>query len=90
MVRQGVLDLMVQMMVSNSSFTPSCLQVLMFSLLPPPAPPVAEEPGTPWVPVPEDLAIQDEVVGALNKVGGLFFCDSLRCGAYGTFCYGIS
>ncbi len=47
----------------------SCLQTLVFSLLPPPGPTAPDpNPGESWAPTPEEAAIQDEVVGALEKV----------------------
>jgi hypothetical protein len=67
-VRCATLELMVHIMVANAAFIQSCLKVLLFSLLPPPALPAQEQLGSAWAPDFAHLKTQDQVVGALEKV----------------------
>ncbi len=72
-VRAAVLDLMTNMMAANSAFVQSCLQVLLFSMLPPPAPPApvdAAQLGTAWQPSEQAVEVQGQVLGAMEKVRG--------------------
>ena len=72
-VRAAALDAYVNLMVANAAFVTSCLQALLFSLLPPPgAPPAAaglppDEPGAPWQPGARALEVQGQVLGALER-----------------------
>lgn len=71
-VRGATLELMVHIMVANAAFIQSCLKVLLFSLLPPPALPAQEQLGSAWAPDPAHLKVQDQVVAALEKVRAFF------------------
>jgi hypothetical protein len=56
-------------MVANSTFMHTTLQIMVFSLLPPPRPPSGPSNGGRWQPSPEALAVQEEVLAELLKVG---------------------
>lgn len=77
-VRSAVLELVSNLVVVNSAFTHTCLQLLVYSFLPPPAPPLPDAGQGKWQPSQEDLSIQATVLNALNKVGDLC-CAVTRC-----------
>jgi RNA polymerase I-specific transcription initiation factor RRN3 len=67
-VRVSVLDLIGNLVVSNVAFTHTCLQLLVYSFLPPPSPPVPDEDIGAWV-ISDDAAIvQAAVLSTLEKV----------------------
>ncbi|KAF6257096.1 RNA polymerase I-specific transcription initiation factor RRN3-domain-containing protein [Scenedesmus sp. NREL 46B-D3] len=68
-VRGAVLDLVVELVVSSSTFIPNCMQVLIFNLLPPPgSPPLQpDERGTAWSPPPLAVEVQAQVVDAMER-----------------------
>ena len=63
---------MTHLVVSNSAFTHTCLQVVVYSMLPPPRPTAPGKNGDdgPWQPSQEVLQVQGAVLMALDKVGG--------------------
>ncbi len=73
-LRAALLRLVTHVVVANSALVPLCLRVLTMGLQPPPAPPQLAQPGTSpalqpdWEPSPEVLAVQGEVIEALQKV----------------------
>jgi len=78
-VRAALLDLLINIMVTNSSFINSCLQMLTQSMLPPlglpldeldPSSSTTSQPGDPWQPNQQASGIQDQVVAALQRVRG--------------------
>ncbi|GAX81547.1 hypothetical protein CEUSTIGMA_g8975.t1 [Chlamydomonas eustigma] len=67
-VRAAVLEFVANIVVSNSAFTHSCLQLLVYSFLPPPSPPAPELDQGEWI-IPEDARlIQTVVLGTLEKI----------------------
>ncbi len=76
-LRGALLRLVTHAVVANSALVPLCLRVLAAGLQPPPAPPPAPQPdqaarpGGAWEPSEEAVAIQGQVVAALEKVRGL-------------------
>lgn len=68
-LRLALLDWVVHVVVANGALVQTCLQTLVYSLLPPPGPPLPDpNPGEAWAPSPEQSAIQDEVLAATQKV----------------------
>jgi hypothetical protein len=73
-LRAALLRLVTHVVVANSALVPLCLRVLTMGLQPPPAAPVQPLPCTSpsalpeWVPSPEVLDIQGQVIEALAKV----------------------
>lgn len=68
-LRLAVLDLVTHMVVANGALVQSCLQTLVYSLLPPPGPPLPDpNPGEAWQPAEGQAQVQDEVVAAAEKV----------------------
>jgi len=67
-VRSAVLELVGNLVVVNSAFTHTCLQLLVYSFLPPPSPPAPDAGQGQWQPSEEELDIQATVLSALNKV----------------------
>eukprot|EP00879_Flechtneria_rotunda_P029703 GHRR01032144.1.p1 GENE.GHRR01032144.1~~GHRR01032144.1.p1 ORF type:complete len:194 (+),score=57.72 GHRR01032144.1:208-789(+) len=72
-VRGAVLELTVELIVASSTFIPNCLQVLIYSLLPPPgSPPLQpDQRGKAWSPPPLAVEVQEQVVNAVEQVGRL-------------------
>lgn len=71
-LRLALLDWLCHVVVANGALVQTCLQMLAYSLLPPPGPPLPDpSPGEAWQPVAAQAAIQDEVLAATEKVGGL-------------------
>ena len=69
-VRAAALELLTHLVVANGALVQSCLQTLVYSLLPPPGPPQPDAlAGRAWQPSEEEAAIQDEVLAATEKVG---------------------
>ncbi len=69
-LRAGLLDWVCHVVVANGALVQTVLQTLVYSLLPPPGPPLPDpNPGEAWEPQPGQAAVQDEVVAALEKVG---------------------
>lgn len=69
-LRLALLDWVCHVVVANGALVQTVLQTLVYSLLPPPGPPLPDpNPGEAWVPQPAQAAIQDEVVAAAEKVG---------------------
>ena len=67
--RQGLLQLIVHLVVANSSFVSSCLLALVQNLLPAPGMQTSDSaPGTPWIPLPECAATQDDVITTCLQV----------------------
>lgn len=68
-MREAILEFITHITVANGALVHSCLQCLVYSLVPPPGPPVPDpNPGQSWKPTPEEAAIQAQVVEALEKV----------------------
>jgi hypothetical protein len=67
-LRQALLELQTNLMVANSTFMHTSLQIMVFSLLPPPGPPPGPTAGERWQPSPEALAVQEEVLQELIRV----------------------
>lgn len=71
-LRLELLDWVAHVVVANGALVQSCLQTLVYSLLPPPGPPLPDpHPGEQWQPLEGQALIQDEVLGATEKVRGL-------------------
>lgn len=69
-LRLALLDWVTHVVVANGSLVQSCLQTLVYSLLPPPGPPLPDpNPGEAWAPSEGQAAVQDEVLAASHKVG---------------------
>eukprot|EP00879_Flechtneria_rotunda_P027592 GHRR01029563.1.p1 GENE.GHRR01029563.1~~GHRR01029563.1.p1 ORF type:complete len:775 (+),score=300.41 GHRR01029563.1:409-2733(+) len=68
-VRGAVLELTVELIVASSTFIPNCLQVLIYSLLPPPgSPPLQpDQRGKAWSPPPLAVEVQEQVVNAVEQ-----------------------
>lgn len=69
LVRHAVLELVGNLVVSNAAFTHTCLQLLVYSFIPPPAPPSPETDQGGWTASDEATLVQTEVVSTLEKVG---------------------
>ncbi len=68
-VREAVLDLVANLVVANAAFTHTCLQLLVYSFLPPPSPPGQDEDQGEWK-IDDDAAeVQAAVLATLEKVG---------------------
>uniref|UniRef100_A0A7S3QYM0 Uncharacterized protein n=1 Tax=Dunaliella tertiolecta TaxID=3047 RepID=A0A7S3QYM0_DUNTE len=67
-VRCAVLELVGNLVVVNSAFTHTCLQLLVYSFLPPPSPPQPDAGQGEWQPSQQELNIQASVLNALNKM----------------------
>ncbi|PRW34096.1 RNA polymerase I-specific transcription initiation factor RRN3-like [Chlorella sorokiniana] len=68
-LRLALLDWVGHVVVANGALVQSCLQTLVYSLLPPPGPPLPDpNPGEAWQPAEGQTAIQDEVLAATEKV----------------------
>lgn len=78
-VRSAVLELVGNLVVVNSAFTHTCLQLLVYSFLPPPSPPQPDAGQGEWQPSEEELTIQASVLNALNKVRGWLWTSSFVC-----------
>ncbi|WIA18820.1 hypothetical protein OEZ85_003501 [Tetradesmus obliquus] len=68
-VRAAVLNLVVELVVSSSTFIPNCMQVLIFNLLPPPgSPPLQpDERGAAWSAPPLAVEVQAQLVDAMER-----------------------
>lgn len=67
--RGALLDLITHLVVANGALVQSCLQTLVYGLLPPPAPPQPDaRAGQAWQPEPPEAAVQDEVLAAAMRV----------------------
>lgn len=69
--RVALLELAGHVVVAKGGLAHTCLEGLASALTPPPAPPVAEEPGVAggsWHPDPVHAQVQDQVVAALERV----------------------
>ena len=84
-VRAALLRLVTHLVVANSALVPLCLRVLAAGLQPPPAPPSAAQlvaglgAAEQWEPSAEAVAVQDEVVAALEKVCALTAPSEVQC-----------
>ncbi|KAL4436668.1 hypothetical protein ABPG75_003807 [Micractinium tetrahymenae] len=68
-LRLALLDWVCHVVVANGALVQTALQTLVYSLLPPPGPPLPDPcPGEEWAPQPAQAAVQDEVVAATEKV----------------------
>jgi hypothetical protein len=84
-LRLAVLDLVTHMVVANGALVQSCLQTLVYSLLPPPGPPLPDPtPGEAWQPAAGQAQVQDEVVAAAEKVRALPYWQREKAGRHST------
>lgn len=68
-LRLALLDWMTHAVVANGALVQTCLQTLVYSLLPPPGPPLPDpNPGEAWQASEAQALIQDEVLAAAEKV----------------------
>ena len=67
-VRDAVLELVSNLVVANSAFTHTCLQLLVHSFLPPPGPPVPDLDSGAWSPPEGAVDVQLAVLSTLEKV----------------------
>lgn len=70
-LRASVLDFVTNLVVANTAFVHTCLQVLVYSFLPPPAPPPPVDPadaGKLWQPSAREAEVQAAVIAALDRV----------------------
>ena len=79
-VQAAVLDFVVHLVVANAAFIHACLQLLVYSLVPPPAPSAEAAAHGPWQPSEEVTRVQAGVVQALIKVSGLPHAIAASCG----------
>jgi hypothetical protein len=69
-VRLTILNLITHAVVANGALVQSCLHTLVYSLMPPPGPVGPDpSPGEAWIPQPQQIAVQDDVIAATEKVG---------------------
>lgn len=68
MVRSAVLDLVTNVVVANPAFAHTCLQLLVFSLLPPPGTPTPDTSRGSWKMAEDEVMVQQAVLAALMKV----------------------
>lgn len=80
-VQAAVLDFVVHLVVANAAFIHACLQLLVYSLVPPPAPSAEAAAHGPWQPSEEVTRVQAGVVQALIKVSGLPHAIAAACGS---------
>ena len=67
----AVLELVGNLVVANAAFTHTCLQLLVYSFLPPPGPPPpAEASQGEWALSAEAAAVQAAVITTLEQVRG--------------------
>lgn len=77
--RVGCLDFIAHAVVANGALVQSCLHTLVYALLPPPGPAAPDQfPGQKWAPIPENAAVQDDVLSTLIKVVELVPTSSQR------------
>ena len=67
----AVLELVGNLVVANAAFTHTCLQLLVYSFLPPPGPPPPVEASQgEWALSAEAAAVQAAVITTLEQVRG--------------------
>jgi hypothetical protein len=65
----ALLDWVTHVVVANGALVQSCLQTLVYSLLPPPGPPQPDpNPGEAWRPQAGQELVQDAVLEATEQV----------------------
>ncbi|KAG2498036.1 hypothetical protein HYH03_003797 [Edaphochlamys debaryana] len=71
----AVLDFTRNLVVANSAFTHTCLQLIVYSFTPPPAPPnpsdPSQDPHGPWRPSEAALGVHASLLGVLSRLLGL-------------------
>ena len=68
-LRLALLDWISHVVVANGALVQTCLQTLVYSLLPPPGPPLPDPyAGEAWRAAEAQATIQDEVVAVTEKV----------------------
>ena len=63
-----MLEFVSHLVVANTAFIHACLQLLVYSLTPPPTAPIEGADHGPWKPSEHDLSVQATVLQALNRV----------------------
>jgi hypothetical protein len=66
-VRGAVLDLIGTLVVANAVFTHTCLQLLVYNFIPPPAPPSPDSEQGEWRVTEEARSVQESVLSTLEK-----------------------
>ena len=67
-VCEAVLEFICNLVVANAAFTHTCLQLLVYSFLPPPKPPKPGAEEGEWKMSEEAAVVQAAVLSALEKV----------------------
>ncbi|KXZ57030.1 hypothetical protein GPECTOR_1g930 [Gonium pectorale] len=74
-VLSAVLEFTRNLVVANSAFTHTCLQLIVYSFTPPPAPPnptdPSQDPHGPWRPSDQALGVHEALHSVLSRVMGL-------------------
>ncbi|MEW5303167.1 MAG: hypothetical protein WDW36_005886 [Sanguina aurantia] len=66
-VRDALVGVISNLVVANTAFVHTCLQMLVGSFTPPASPPIPEADLGPWVPSEQEVAVQACVLQALSK-----------------------
>ncbi|GFR40492.1 hypothetical protein Agub_g1060 [Astrephomene gubernaculifera] len=74
-VLSAVLDFTRTLVVANSAFTHTCLQLIVYSFTPPPGPPKPDDPSQeplgPWRPSEQALTVHQSLLSSLSRLLGL-------------------